>query len=89
MNVKMVTMEDVLTIVPTHVEDISALVDLAMSSRERRRGLGVEIAVRVGVGIWLWTLGLMLAGPVKVHVKLQFYVNVANNIIHVASSDFC
>ena len=51
MNVKMVTMEDVLTIVPTHVEDISALVDLAMSSRERRRGLGVEIAVRVGVGI--------------------------------------
>jgi len=51
MNVKMVTMEDVLTIVPTHVEATSVLVDLAMSSRERRRGLGVEIAVRVGVGI--------------------------------------
>ena len=45
MNVKMVTMEDVLTSVPTHVEATSVLVNLAMSSRERRRGLGVAVGV--------------------------------------------
>ena len=45
MNVKMVTMEDVLTTVPTHVEATSVLVNLAMSSRERRRGLGVAVGV--------------------------------------------
>ena len=45
MNVKMVTMEDVLTSVPTHVEATSVLVDLAMSSRERRKGLGVAVGV--------------------------------------------
>ena len=45
MNVKMVTMEDVLTTVTTHVEATSVLVDLAMSSRERRKGLGVAVGV--------------------------------------------
>ena len=45
MNVKMVTMEDVLTSVPTHMEATNVLVNLAMSSRERRRGLGVAVGV--------------------------------------------
>jgi len=45
MNVKMVTVEDVLTTVPTHVEATSVLVNLAMSSRERRKGLGVAVGV--------------------------------------------
>ena len=72
MNVKMVTMEDVLTTVPTHVEAISVLVDLAMSFRERMRGsLKVGVAVRVAVGIWS-TPSLMLEGPVKVKTELHF-----------------
>jgi len=74
MNVKMVTMEDVLTTVPTHVEATSVLVDLAMSFRERMRGsLKVGLAVRVAVGIWS-TPSLMLEGPVKVKTELPFYL---------------
>ena len=52
MNVKMVTMEDVLTTVPTHVEATSVLVNLAMSFREKmKRGLKVEVPVTMAEGI--------------------------------------
>ena len=44
MNVKMVTMEAVVTSVTTHMEATSVLADLATSSREKRRGLGVAVA---------------------------------------------
>ena len=52
MNVKMVTMEDVLTTVPTHVEATSVLVNLAMTFREKmKRGLKVEVPVTMAEGI--------------------------------------
>ena len=49
----MVTMEDVLTTVPTHVEATSVLVDLAMSFRERMRGV-LKVGVAVRVSVWIW-----------------------------------
>ena len=64
MNVRMVTMEVVLTSVPIPVEATSVHADVAMNSRGKMEPLEVELVVVTRQCIQ----SLMLDDPVKVHI---------------------